>query len=275
MIRLLQTQDRFQQHMLGAADVSPLLNGSAECRALGLAIYANAYRSRLVEALADAYAKVRMVLGAEPFETTARAYIAAHPPTTRSLRWFGGGFADHLRAASPDQAAIAELAALEWALRNAFDGPDSALLSAEEFVSIPTPAWTTLRLTLVPTAELLHLQHNAVAVWQALDDDAAPPASERSDVGVDWLVWRMDLQPHFRSLPPLEAALLRAMRGGAGFAQACEQAAAVAADDCTADIGVCLRRWLADGVLCKVDDESAGDQGQPGFELFTACAGRH
>lgn len=266
--RLLPLQARFQQHMLGAADASALLSGSTERRALGLAIYANAYRQRLVDALADAYAKTRALLGEPAFEAAALAYIADHPPTTRSLRWFGGDFAEHLRAALPQQPELAELAQLDWALRKAFDGPDSAVLTAADLADVPPQAWATLRLTLVPTTELLQFQHNAVAVWQALDDDTPPPPWERSDRGVDWLVWRKDLQPHFRSAHPLETALLRAMLGGAGFAQACEDAQTASNSEGAAElIGACLRQWMEDAVLSGVmipagsgaDNDSSSD----------------
>lgn len=249
---LLPLQTAFQQHMLGGADATPLLAGSAERRTLGLAIYANAYRQRLVEALADAHAKTRTVLGAEAFEAAALHYIDEYPPTTRSLRWFGGNFAEHLRSGLPAQAAVAELAQLDWALRKAFDGPDSAVLAAAELAGVPPDAWASLHLTLVPSADLLRFEHNTVALWQALDDAAAPPAIERGAVAVDWLVWRKELQPHFRSLHPVEAALLRAMHGGASFAQACELAQAGSIEDCTSHIGAGLRQWLQDGVLSAV-----------------------
>lgn len=246
---LLDMQSRFQQHLLGAADAAPLLAGSAERRALGLAIYANAYRRRLLEALADAYPKAQLALGAERFEAAALSCVALAPPITRSLRWFGGGFAAHLRTLLPEQPALAELAQLEWALRNAFDGADCTPLAATDLAAIAPPEWATLRFTLVPTAELLRFEHNAVAVWQALDDATAPPPFAPCATPLDWLVWRAGLQPHFRSLSPLEAALLRALRTGATFADACEDAAAEAERDCGVDIGVCLRRWLDEGVL--------------------------
>ncbi len=249
---LLRLQSVFQQHMLGAADATPLLAGSAERRALGLGIYANAYRQRLVEALADAFAKTRALLGAEAFEAAALHYINEHPPTTRSLRWFGAGFALHLRGALPAQASIAEMAQLDWALRQAFDGPDAPVLVAADLADLPPQAWATLRLTPVPTLQLLRFEHNTVALWQALDEAAPAPAIERGAVAVDWLVWRKQLQPHFRSLHPVEAALLRAMQGGVGFATACEQAQAEAEEDCTNHIGGGLRQWLEDGVLSAV-----------------------
>ena len=249
---LLPLQATFQQHMLGAADASPLLAGTAEKRALGLAIYANAYRQRLVETLADAFAKTRAVLGSEAFEAAAVHYVNEHPPETRNLRWFGAEFAAHLRGVFPAQAVVAELAQLDWALRQAFDGPDSTVLVAADLAGVLADAWAHLHLTPVPTTALLRFEHNTVAVWQALDDETEPPAIARGEVAIDWLVWRKELQPHFRSLHPVEAALLRGMLGGASFAQACEQAQSQSEEDCTNHIGNGLRQWLEDGVLSAV-----------------------
>ena len=251
---LLPLQVRFQRHMLGEADATDLIAGSAERRELGLAIYANAYRRRLAEALADAYVKTRLLLGEDAFDNAALTYIAAHPPTTRSLRWYGASFAAYLREALPGDPAVADLAQLDWALRNAFDGPDSAVLAATDLTDAAPEAWASLRLLLVPTAGLLCFEYNTVAVWHALDDGATPPpaTAKRSEQAVAWLVWRKELQPHFRSLHPIEAALLRAMQAGATFAQACEQAQDGADTDAAARIGACLRQWLDDGVLSAV-----------------------
>lgn len=254
-LAVLSTQLSFQQHMLGHGDATALLAGSAERRALGLAIYANAYRQRLVDALADTFAKTHAVLGDAAFEAAALAFVAGHPPTHQNLREFGAGFAAHLRASLPDQPQLAELAELDRTLRRAFDGPDSAVLGADVLAAVPPQAWGALTLTPVPTAVLLRFAHNTVAVWQALDDDDdahPPPPTARGDVAVDWLVWRKELQPHFRSLVPAEAALLRAMLAGASFAEACEQAAGESDDDITALIGQCLRVWVDDAVLSGV-----------------------
>jgi hypothetical protein len=239
-------QHGFQQHMLGAADATELLRGSAERRALGLAIYANAYRRRLVEALADAYAKTFALLGGEVAEAQALRYIDAHAPSTRSLRWYGADFADHL-----PQPEAAEMARLDWALRCAFDGADSPLLTADGLAALAPADWAGLRLVPVPTARLLRFEFNTVARWQAIDDEAGPLGSLRSVDAVHWLVWRKALQPHFRSLMSGEAALLRSMLGGAPFAQACE--ALAEQSDSAAFIGRCLRQWLDDGVLAAVD----------------------
>ena len=249
---LLALQTTFQQHMLGAADATHLLAGPPERRSLGLAIYANAYRQRLVEALADAFAKTCELLGTEAFEAAALHYINERPPETRNLRWFGAEFAAHLRGVFPAQAAVAELAQLDWALRQAFDGPDSPVLVAADLAGVPPDAWAHLHLTPVPTTALLRFEHNTVALWQALDDETETPAIVQGEAAIDWLVWRKGLQPHFRSLHPVEAALLRAMLGGASFAQACEQAQSQTEEDGTNHIGSGLRQWLEDGVLSAV-----------------------
>lgn len=255
---VLSLQQQFQQHVLGDGDATALVTGTAARRSLGLGIYANAYRVRLLDTLIDAYQKTQAVMGNAAFEAAALSYIAANAPTTRSLRWYGERFEVHLATHHPGQPGHGELARLDWALRRAFDGPDAEVLDASGLAGVPPEAWATLRLVPVPTAELLVFRHNTVAVWQALDDDQVPPALVASDVEVDWLVWRKGLQPHFRSLHPVEAALLRAMLDDATFAQSCARAEAVAAevglseDDVSVLIGGYMRQWFEDGLLAGI-----------------------
>ena len=257
-LSVLSMQLQFQQHLLGNGDATSLVTGTAARQTLGLGIYAHAYRARLLDTLADAYKKTQAVMGEAAFETAALDYIAAHPPTTRSLRWYGDHFDTHLATHHADQPAHAEIARLDWALRKAFDGPDADPLDASALSEVPPEAWATLRLVPVPTADLLVFRHNTVAVWQALDDDTVPPALEASAMEVDWLIWRKGLQPHFRSLHRIEAALLRAMQGGSSFAQACAHAEAGAAgaghteDDVSMLIGGFMQQWFEDGLLARV-----------------------
>lgn len=264
-LSLFSAQLQLQQHVLGAADATPLIAGDAARQQLGLRIYVNAYRQRLLETLIDSYEKTHAVMGTAAFETAALAYIAEHPPTTRSLRWYGEHFDAHLAAGGPGfpgPPAWSELARLDWALRCAFDGPDAEVLDAGVLAALAPEAWATLRLVPVPTTQLLVFRHNTVAVWQALDDDEVPPDLQVADIEVDWLVWRKGLQPHFRSLHRAEAALLRAMLDGASFAQGCTQAEASwrlsgdgdgsTDDDVSMLIGGFIRQWLEDELLTRM-----------------------
>lgn len=257
-LSVLSLQLQFQQHLLGEGDASALIAGTAARCQLGLDIYANAYRLRLLDTLSDAYQKTQAVMGEAAFEAAAFGYIANHPPTTRSLRWYGDRFSTHLASRHPDTPALAEMARLDWALRAAFDGPDAAVLDAAALGAIAPEAWATLSLVPVPTAELLVFGHNTVAVWQALDDAESPPPWAASPVDVDWLVWRKGVQPHFRSLHRVEVGLLRAMQGGESFAQACTQAGTLAADSGHSDdeisalIGGFMQQWLEDQLLVSI-----------------------
>jgi len=257
VITLADAQDAFQQHLLGLGDASGLLVGSAARRRLGLDIYANAYRRRLVEALADAHAKTRAWMGEERFDDVALAYVEAHVPTTRNLRWYGADFADALPLGCPNDAALVELAQLDWALRSAFDGADSHVLTAADLGGIAADDWATLHLRPVPTARLLTCRYNAVAVWQALDDERAPPPAEQLPEPVVWLVWRKQWQPHFRSLRLAEAVLLQTQWAGASFAEGCVAAQAQVDGLDAEQIGACLRKWLDDGLIAAVQCDPA------------------
>ena len=254
MHELLPLQALFQQHMLGCADATPLISGSPQRRELGLAIYRNAYGQRLVEALADVFEKTQTLLGDEVFADIALSFVAAFVPTTHSLRWYGAEMPQFIRRTRPQLRAAAELAELDWSLRRAFDGPNSPVLTTAELAAIAAQDWATLQLLLVPTAEVLRFEHNTVALWQAMDDEVAPPAPQLASAPVSWIIWRKALQPHFRSLHPAEAALLQRLAQGAGFAQACDAVdfEALGEQDSTRFTGACLRQWLEDELLSAV-----------------------
>lgn len=209
-------------------------------------IYFNAYRVRLLDTLKDSFDNTWSWLGDERFESAALGYIADHPPTQFSLRPFGHGFADWLRAAWPEDAEVAELAGLDWAMRQAFDGADAAPVSAEVLGTFSDEDWATVVFRLHPTAQLLRMTRNTIDLWHAMDRSEAPPATTPLARPVSVLVWRKGFQPHFRSIDDDEAAMLAAMASGTPFAAACE---AVDGDDARTLIGGWLARWLDDGLL--------------------------
>ncbi|HEY9194052.1 MAG TPA: DNA-binding domain-containing protein [Methyloversatilis sp.] len=215
-------------------------------------IYFNAYRVRLVDALKDSFDKTWAWLGDEGFESAGLGYIATHPPAQFSLRAFGDRFADWLASARPGDPELAELARLDWALRNAFDGADAEPLTGASLAGFTERDWADVVFRPHPTAQLLPVTLNTVDLWHAMDSGIAPPdVRPLADAG--WLlVWRKGLQPHFRSLGDAEAQLLFAMQRGERFAASCEQLAGDMADHAGAQslIGHLLARWLEDGVLC-------------------------
>jgi hypothetical protein len=212
-----------------------------------LAIYHRAYRSRLKQALCEAYDKTWTFVGDDMFADLADSYIAAHPSRHPNLRWFGGEFASHAAARLEEYPFIAELASLEWALSLAFDAEDALPLGTAEMIAVAPEAWGALQFRLHPSVHLLDLRWNAVVLWQALGAGDEPPEAAESGAAMHWLIWRQGGQPHFRSLSALEADALNRIAGGATFGEVCE----AAGEESMLALAGHLQHWLAQGVLAK------------------------
>ena len=145
---------------------------------------------------------------------------------------------------------MAELARLDRTLRHAFDGPDAPVLTLADLAAVASERWATLGFGLHPTFARLRLHHNTLALWQALDqDEDPPPALPLAEPG-ELLVWRRGHQPHFRSLPALEAAALEALHAGLSFADTgARLAARFGEPDMAAQLGGLLRRWVDEELL--------------------------
>ena len=113
--------------------------------------------------MADDYEQLHAYLGDSGFAKFAKSYIAAHPSDRKSARDFGrhvpeffkadAGFAKH-----PE---LAEIARLEKALADAFDGPDAEPLKLAKLAEIAPELWAKLVFTPHPTAIRLTFTTNA------------------------------------------------------------------------------------------------------------------
>ena len=258
MNRSLQAiQNDFQEYVLGlggdqpaiAADIATPHGLPAQRR---LAIYHDAYRLRLHDALSEAYDKTHRYVGDDLFAELSNGYIAAQPSRYRNLRWYGDGFSEFVAQALPDYPAVAELAAFEWALGLAFDAADAHVLNAEDLRDLDDDAWQEIGFDLQPSVQFLSMQSNAAAIWLALEQEQTPPDATISTTATQWLVWRKNLQPHFRSLDPHEAQALQEIRRGECFSAVCENTAGNAQQEITVQIAGWLQNWLGDAVLASV-----------------------
>jgi len=243
---LLTLDQRMQPHALGSAQVS------AEER---LAIYANAYRLRLLEALATDYPGLHTVLGDAEFDAMGRAYIAAHPSPYFSLRWFGDRMSEFLRATAPyaKYPVFTEMAAFEWAKSDAFDAADSNIATIDDMAAIPADAWPGLTFAPHPSLRRLDLRWNVPLVWKAIDTGQEPPALEENDYPISWLVWRQDLLTYFRSLNVDEAWALDALQRGESFAALCEGLTEwIDAQNVAVHAAGLLKQWLIDGLISEI-----------------------
>jgi len=249
---LEQLQAQFAAGILGGERgiLAALRPGAGLDAGERLGVYREAYRARLVDALADSFGHTLRYLGEDAFRALALAYVETHVPAASSIRWYGATLPAWLRRACGDDGALAELAGLDWALRAAFDSLDAEPLGAEALTTLSAADWDRVGFRLHPSLRLLALRWNAVARWQALDRESAPPGAALLAQPCVVAVWRKGLDPHFRTLDPGEDRALRALRRGARFAALCARLAQSAApEDAALRAAHWLRRWFEEGLL--------------------------
>jgi hypothetical protein len=211
-----------------------------------LGVYAYAYGARLLDALRADHPKLEAALGADRFAAVVEGYVAAQPPRSFTLRDLGVDLAAHLDSLDPRDATDAgpwagDLARLERARVEVFDGPDHAAATRDDVAALGPAAIAALPLAWVPASAVVSLRWSVDEVWSALEDGAPPPPAIADPRVV--LVWRRDLEVIHRTLDPDEAAVAPLIAAGATFADVCG-ALVEHADDPAPRALALLVRWL-------------------------------
>jgi len=217
------------------------------CRATaGLNVYQNNYRSQLVSCLGETFEQLHAWLGDEAFVEAARTHIQRNPPHGWTLGIYGAGFDRTLAALYPEDPEVVELAGLEWALAQAFTGPDADGIAPEDLAVID---WGSARLLCAPTTRMAAATTNAGAIWSALAGRAEPPMPARLPEPGVMLVWRQALTPCFRTIEADEGRALALIQAGNSFGELCEDLVARAGEAGVQQAGFMLGQWLRDGVV--------------------------
>ncbi|RPH38533.1 MAG: DUF2063 domain-containing protein, partial [Planctomycetota bacterium] len=179
-----------------------------------VAIYADAYMARLVEALEQDFPTVSRKLGPRAFHRLCRAYLERHPSRSPSLNPLGRKLADFMALG-----AARDLARVEVAMSEVFDGEPVEPLQPADFGKIAPEKVAGLRLSFVPTFRLLALDHDVNGFIDAVRQErkTLPPLRRRRAwVAVyrkEFQVWRLDLKEAAH-------AALSALKGGRTVGQA-------------------------------------------------------
>ena len=257
MTTLADLQASFQRRVLeGDATfedrIAPPPNGSAERR---IAIYADAYRIRLCDALASTFPVLRKLLGELAFFEIANAYVAARPSTYRSIRWYGDALPELLRTTRSQQPWLADLAEWEWTLAAAFDSADVAPLAATELSGAPVEEWPRLRFAFHPSVRSLRMRTNAPQLFMSLSREERAPAPAAAPETF-WLISRRALTPRYREMAASEAAAFDTLLQGGTFESMCTTLVAHTSDGTAHAMALhaarLLRTWFEEEVVCSV-----------------------
>jgi len=220
-----------------------------------LEIYANAYRARLREALAADYPVLAQVLGDHAFTELSAAYVDAYPSTSFTLRGFGARLAAFVESDAEfvDRAFVAELASFEWALAEAFDAPDAAVVTVAELATVAVETWPSLEIVPHPSVRLVDVRFDTVEIWNAVRAGIGSRAPQRLAAAGACFVWRRRLTTVFRSIDRIERDAWEVVAAGGTFAAMCDVLlGSLAPHEVAQRAALMLRSWLDEGLVADL-----------------------
>jgi len=247
---LPKLQDRFQAYVLGQDEqIAAEVNSTGKAGgAFLLSIYRHGYFSRLHECLCADFSAVRAIMGADAFEDVARRYVEAHPSRYTNVRWLGQHFAGFLQhhPSTAQRLDLIEMAQFEWALGLALDAADDDAMAVEELLPLSGEQWVALQVRPRANVQRLTLSTMAPKAWpRHAEAVVGQLAVDRAPQLIDWLVWRKDTDPQFRSMEKDEAWAFDAAAAGTSFAELCEGLAQfMPVDQAATRAAGLLRVWI-------------------------------
>jgi hypothetical protein len=236
-----------------------------------LQIYARSYWYRILDSLYEDFPGVRAIIGDEAFHQISRAYLAARPSQSFSLRNLGEGLESWLRSrrqyTGGKHALVMDMVRLEWAHIEAFDGLGVKPLEPEDLLELGPE----LRMTLQPYLGLLELRHavDDLRIGVSRPTDLHQAASNavtahkqrkrklktipREKAPLYLAVHRYHDMVYYRRMPREAFRILASLRSGDTIGSALEsgfEGSALSPDDYQAAIAQWFGIWAELGWLC-------------------------
>jgi hypothetical protein len=238
-----------------------------------LEIYNRQYWFRVLSSMIEDFPGLRAVLGDKRFEAMSKAYLVDCPSQSFTLRNLGARLEawlhKHPKWAGPKQALAVDIARLEWADIEAFDGKAEPALRPED---LPAEAGAKLKLKLQPYVRLLDLQYPVddllLEVRKEYEDTdfASNAFQERhkrkrvqavanlKPAEIFLAVHRVDDSVYFRRIDREEFVILSALRDGKALGRAIESAfrkSRVPTEDRAGLVQRWFQNWAILGWFCS------------------------
>ena len=214
-----------------------------------MAIYADAYRARLAEALEADFPGVARFLGHRAFHRLCHDYLEAYPSRSYSLNPFGRKLPEFLKPG-----AARDLARVEVAMSEVFDAEAAEPITPADFGKIAPEKFVGLRLAFAPTVRLLDLDHDVNGTIDAARQERKtlpPPRRKRAWVAV----YRKEFQVRRLDLKEAAYAALLALHRGRTVGDAVAAAARVwtgTAEELQSRIRRWFGEWASEGFFARV-----------------------
>jgi hypothetical protein len=236
---------------------APLPDGWDDRQQKGMGVYRNNYRSSLVEALRNTFARTEGWVGEEAFHQAAAHHVIANPPCSWTLDDAGAGFDKTCVELFANDPEVAELAWLEWAMLEVFTAPDDSVLDVAAFTvatqKFGEEDWANMRLNFLPGLKAKMVAHDLRAIWQALNEEELVRPDFSLDQPRGCVIWREGERPTFQMVDAEEVAMIELLREGASYGDACMSMAGEGDPSHAAmRAGAMLGRWLNEGMIAAI-----------------------
>ena len=191
-----------------------------------LQIYASMFPLRMRDALRADFPALAALLGKRLFGKLVGDYVHVHPSRTFTLARLGERLPEFVAGwGSPRRRALlSDVATLEKAAAEAFDGEEAAPMDPDALRGLPASDWARVTLVKAPTFRLARVRPGAVDVLDAfLEERPLPALTGRGRVEVAF--YRKDYVVFRRTLGPFDGCLLAALAAGKTLGGALETAA--------------------------------------------------
>jgi hypothetical protein len=206
-----------------------------------LEIYNRQYWFRVIGAVAEDFPALNALMGEKLFDRLILAYLRENPSTSFTLRNLGSKLPqwleNHPEFAPNRRELLLDVARLEWAYVEAFDGADSAPLTVSDFSDLSAES----KLSLQPHLQLLDLRYPVDELVLAVHRETGPSdimsnaVSERKSVkrtrlpkmrrcAVPLAVHRYENSVYYRRIDHEAYVLLSQLQEGASLSVALEAA---------------------------------------------------
>jgi hypothetical protein len=213
-----------------------------------LGIYANSYYLRLLDCMAHEFPVVQKTLGEELFGEFAMSYLQRFPSHSYTLHRLGENLATFLAQARPEREGwsdfLIDLARLEWAIAEVFDGPGvegKPILSADDLARVSPTEWPLSRLRTVVCLRLLAFDYPVSPFYTRVRRGETPeiPSSAPSYLALT----RRDYVVRRHPLDKAQYELLAVLQNG-GTVNEAIVAAKVASGESDDRLEASLRSWF-------------------------------
>lgn len=217
-------------------------------------IYREQYLLRHVDALREDFGALAHLLDEDAFYELAFAYLAAHPPSSFTLRDLGRAMTPFVTNQAPwsEDPLLGALTLVEWAFVEAFDALQEPPLDPRALAAIPEDAWPGVRLTFQPAVKRLAMALPAHEYRLAVRAGGRPQRPPPRATFV--VVYRGPEDLRCLELDAPAYVLLDELARGTPLGEACEAAAATSGaplDTLQAALGGWFQQWASLGWISR------------------------